>query len=47
MHTEAKSQKPQSYPLGEEIANAITHGIGAMLAIAGLGSAHSIRCNQG
>jgi len=25
------------YSIGEEIANAITHGIGALLSIAGLG----------
>ncbi|MGD9939664.1 MAG: hemolysin III family protein [Clostridia bacterium] len=36
MHTESTSQKSPSYPLGEEIANAITHGIGALLAIAAL-----------
>jgi hemolysin III len=28
-------QSPQRYSLGEEIANSITHGVGALLAIAG------------
>ena len=30
------SYQPSKYTLGEEIAHAITHGIGAGLAIAGL-----------
>ncbi|MFO7577094.1 MAG: hemolysin III family protein [Pelovirga sp.] len=29
-------QSPQRYSLGEEIANSITHGVGALLAIVGL-----------
>lgn len=36
MHTDASSQRTTPYPLGEEIANAITHGIGALLSITGL-----------
>lgn len=36
MHTEDHPHYTPSYPLGEEIANAITHGIGALLSIAGL-----------
>lgn len=36
MHTEESSHEFTNYPLGEEIANAITHGIGALLSLAGL-----------
>jgi hemolysin III len=36
MSAKETSQGSLPYPLGEEIANAITHGIGALLAIAGL-----------
>lgn len=36
MHAEEHTQNSPAYPLGEEIANAITHGIGALLSIAGL-----------
>jgi hemolysin III len=36
MHVEETPQKVPAYPLGEEIANAVTHGIGALLSIAGL-----------
>ena len=36
MHHEEALQRNQSYPLGEEIANAVTHGLGALLSIAGL-----------
>jgi hemolysin III len=36
MHPEDRSQNAPAYPLGEEIANAVTHGIGALLSIAGL-----------
>jgi len=31
-----QSLAPAPYPVGEEIANAVTHGIGALLSIAGL-----------
>jgi len=33
---ESASPSPARYPLGEEIANAITHGVWSLLAIAGL-----------
>jgi len=33
---DTRSSPPAPYPLGEEIANAITHGIWALLSIAGL-----------
>jgi len=36
MQLEQTPQDAPAYPLGEEIANAITHGIGALLSIAGL-----------
>lgn len=36
MPAEEHPQTAPAYPLGEEIANAVTHGIGALLSIAGL-----------
>lgn len=33
---DANSKEPPHYTLGEEIANSVTHGIGCLLAIAGL-----------
>ena len=35
MSARAPAELPR-YSLGEEIANAVTHGVGALLAIAGL-----------
>ena len=34
--TKRMAYQPSKYTLGEEIAHAITHGVGALLAIAGL-----------
>ncbi len=36
MRINQKSFSLDSYPLGEEIANSITHGVGATLSVAGL-----------